>query len=262
MSSIFDKFKKFDETIFFKSHSELEDRINYLKKLNTKNDKQKLALKLCEIGLQGEKEIEYELKHCDIGMYVLHDVHLEYNNDKAQIDYILITPGFMYFIECKNLIGNITIDSTGQFIREYSYDSKFTKESIYSPLTQAQKHIDLFKKIWKSKHNALKYKIINKDLDKTFKPLVVMTNPKNLLDIKCAPLEIKKYVVRSDELVNYIKEDINCYSRDLLSSKKEMYVNAYNIMLNYHKDLKIDYNKFFKSLEEDFINKFGLKNTK
>ena len=43
-------------------------------------------------------------------MYVLHDVKVKYGDLTAQIDYIVITSVFIYFIECKNLIGNITVN--------------------------------------------------------------------------------------------------------------------------------------------------------
>ena len=68
-------------------------------------------LKLCELGLKGEKEIEFELKNANIGMYVLHDINMKYEDLTAQIDYIIITPASMYFIECKNLVGNITVNN-------------------------------------------------------------------------------------------------------------------------------------------------------
>lgn len=58
---------------------------------------------LCELALKGEREIEFELENTNIGMYVLHDVNLEFKNLKAQIDYIIITPAKVYFVECKIL---------------------------------------------------------------------------------------------------------------------------------------------------------------
>ena len=254
MLDMLNNFKRFEETIFYKNHSELEDRIKYLKKLLIKypgNEKIKSTLKFCEIGLQGEKEIRYELKNCNIGMYVLHDINLEFENSKSQIDYIIITAGYIYFVECKNLIGNITVDENGQFIREYTYDDKFIRESIYSPLAQAQKHIDLFKKIWKNKHNKLRYNILNIDFDKIYKPLVVMTYPKNILNLKYAPSDIKKYVVRSDELVNYIKKDISNYNKDELFTQKMMCKNAYNLMAYYNRNIIINYEELFNYLIND-----------
>lgn len=63
------------------------------------NEKLQNELKICEIGLQGEKEIAFELKNANIGMYGLHDLNLEYKDLKAQVDYIIITSVYIYFDE-------------------------------------------------------------------------------------------------------------------------------------------------------------------
>jgi len=66
-------------------------------------------------------------------MYVLHDVTLEYDGNKSQIDYFLFTRGYFYLIECKNLIGNITVDNDGQFYREYtSIKEKNKRSNLFS----------------------------------------------------------------------------------------------------------------------------------
>ena len=120
-------FKKFTETIFYKKDSQLEEQISALKELQQEypnNSKLNYKLKLCELGLIGENEIEFELKNANIGMYILHDVNLKYKDLTAQIDYIIITPGYTYFVECKNLIGNISVNNRGEFIREYIYNHK------------------------------------------------------------------------------------------------------------------------------------------
>ena len=254
--------KKFDETIIYKENSELEKQIQALNELHNKfpkNESISRELKNAQAGLKGENEIEYELKNADIGMYILHDINLNYNDDTAQIDYVIITPAYTYFVECKNLIGDITVDENGQFIREYNYDGKLLKKSIYSPLTQAEKHIDIFKKIWKDRHkDDLLIKLLNVNLDNFYKPLVVITNKSSVLNIDKAPNEIKKYITRSDLLVKYIKNDISRFNKDLLSSKKNMYESANNLMLIYNKDLNIDYIEKYKSLlsneEIDILN--------
>lgn len=90
---LLDIFNKFTETIFYKNDSELEFQIEALKKLHEEYPKNEIILqklKLCELGLAGEKEIEFELKNANIGMYVLHDVNLQFEDLKAQVDYILI----------------------------------------------------------------------------------------------------------------------------------------------------------------------------
>ena len=248
-------FDQFSETILYKKDSELELQIDALRKINNEypnNEKISQKLRICELGLKGEKEIEFELKNANIGMYVLHDVNLEYDDLKAQIDYLVITPAYIYFIESKNLIGNIAINNRGEFIREYQYGNKKIKEGIYSPLRQAERHIDVFKKIWKSQNNSIIDKTLRKNMiDNWYKPLVVMANSKNILNIRYAPKEIKEKVIRSDSLINYIKNDIENTEKQCLSNKKQLSYVAYSIMQNYNKEINRDYEQEFR----DWIKK-------
>lgn len=244
--------KKFTETIFFKKGSEIEEQIKALKFLLNKYPDNEILLnelKLCESGLQGEKEIEYELSNANIGMYVLHDVNMEYNGLKAQVDYIIITPAYTYFVECKNLIGNITIDSNGNFSREYYNGRRKVKEGMYSPLSQAQRHIEIFKKIWMSRNNSLIDKLLRRDnLDVWHKPLVVMANSKNVLNMKNAPKDYKDKVIKSDFLVEFLKNDLKKCDKDLLYNKEKMYQVAYSFMLNYNKMQAVDYVSKYEKL--------------
>lgn len=259
-------FNKFNETVFYKKSTELEKQIQVLKNLHEKypkNDKIARQLKLFELGIYGEKQIEYELKNANIGMYVLHDVNICSDDLKAQIDYIIITPAYTYFIECKNLIGNIIINDRGDFVREYSYNGQKYKEGIYSPLRQAEKHIDLFKKVWQTRHNTLYHNILNykKKFDLWNKPLVVLSNSKNIIDVRKAPKDIKDKIVRSDYLVSLIKKDISKCSKDLLSTKNQMEKNAYTIMADYNRTVYKDYEAEFMKLVDFSENKID-KNEK
>lgn len=215
-------------------------------------------LKLCELGLKGEKEIEFELKNANIGMYVLHDINMKYEDLTAQIDYIIITPASMYFIECKNLVGNIIVNSRGEFIREYTYNRKKVKEGIYSPIRQVERHIEIFKKIWNSKNTKLINKFQMKNFDKWCKYIVVMTNSKSILDIKSAPKEIKNKIVRSDSLVKYLQNDVNNTDKDMRYTAKEMKDNAFGIMSNYNVIIDRDYEQ---ELRDWLKNNISLENS-
>ena len=125
---------RFKDTVFFKETSDLEDKYNALKKLNEEypNNEELLSeLFIVKKGLDGENEIAYQLKKSNIGMYVLRDVKLKYEDLKAQIDYVIITPIFTYYVECKNLIGNITVTDKGDFIREFTISGKKIKKGMY-----------------------------------------------------------------------------------------------------------------------------------
>jgi len=219
-------FNKFRETIFLKEDSNITKQIEELKEIRKSLINKELIdrdIKKLEIGLQGEKEIAFELKNANIGMYVLHDIILKYEDMSTQIDYVIITKAYTYLVECKNLIGNINIDNKGQFKREYEINGKKIIEAIYSPYTQAVRHKEILKKRWLSKNNKRKTNIQEKFFDKLwYKPLVVLSNSKSILNINLAPLEIKNHTIRVDQLIDYIKKDIEKYDKDCYTSKKNM----------------------------------------
>ena len=88
-------------------------------------------------------------------------------------------------------------------------------------------------------------------IDNWYKPLVVMKNSKNILNIRYAPKEIKEKVIRSDSLINYIKNDIENTEKQCLSNKKQLSYVAYSIMQNYNKEINRDYEQEFR----DWIKK-------
>ena len=63
-------------------------------------------------------------------MFILRDVKIKYKDMTAQIDYVIITPVFIYYVECKNLIGNITVNDKGDFIREFTVNGK--KRNVFT----------------------------------------------------------------------------------------------------------------------------------
>ena len=227
---IFDIFKSFKEPIFIKTDSELEKKVEELNKLKNQginNKKLDKDLLLAKAGLQGEKEIEYELKNSNIGMYILHDITLKYKDLSAQIDYIIITAAKIYFVECKNLIGNVTVNENGDFIREYYLNGKKIKEGFYSPIRQAERHVDLFHKRWSLKNKGIFSYNREKNFNLFYVPLVVMANSKNILNLKHAPYDVKNKIIKSDQLIRILKNDIKKMDKDLLTSKSEMEEWAY-----------------------------------
>lgn len=218
-------FEKFVDIIFLKEDSSLERELEELKSIKDKvEEKEKINkdIKLLEYGLQGEKEIEFELRNANLGMYVLHDVVLEVDDLKAQIDYVIVTKAYTYLVECKNLFGNIIIDDKGEFRREYTYNGKDIKEAIYSPYTQAQRHKDIVMKRWYKKNGKIKTLLFENSVNNNYKPLIVLANSKGLLKMKYAPKEIRDCTIRVDQLVNYLKKDIDNYDKKMLSNRKLM----------------------------------------
>ena len=80
IDSAIDAFR-FKDTIFYKENSDLQDRYDALKRLNDEypnNNDLISELFIIKKGLDGENEIAYQLKKAHIGMYVLRDVKVKY----------------------------------------------------------------------------------------------------------------------------------------------------------------------------------------
>lgn len=90
-------FEKITDTIFLKEENSLENQLNILRKERDKVLEK--DIKLLEYGLYGENEIVFELKNANVGMYVLHDVVIQCGDIKAQIDFVIVTSAYTYFVE-------------------------------------------------------------------------------------------------------------------------------------------------------------------
>lgn len=248
-------FNKLSEPIFLKENSDAEKQLEKLKELETLlNEEGKAVLKqdikCLEYGIIGEKNIAFELKNSHMPMYILHDVYLEYEDFSAQIDYLVFTKKLCFVIECKNLYGNIEINNSGDFIRTLEFGVKRKKEGIYSPITQNQRHLELMKKIKsEQKSNILTKFMVEKSFENIHKSVVVLANPKTVLNAKFAKKEIKDKVIRADQLVKYIKE-MNDASKEATTSDDKMlsWVKSY---LDLHKDVERDYTAKYEQYKLD-----------
>lgn len=255
-------FNKLDKPIFLKEDSNTDEYISKLKELQEKlsgknKEKIDLEIKLAAIGQYGEKTIAFELMNSGMPMYILHDIHLEIDGLTAQIDYLVITRKVNFIIECKNLIGNITIDREGNFIRDYKVGKWKIKEGIYSPITQNARHMEVLRQIRKqSKSNILLKFMFDKFFDENYKSIVVLANPKTILNDRYAKKDISDMIIRADQLIKYIK-DINNKSDSLALSDKEMKDFALEI-LNLHTPSKSDYTKKYEELLKKSSKEPGL----
>lgn len=245
-------FNKLDKPVFIKKDSDIDEYISKLMELQEKSsgkikEKIDLEIKLATIGQFGEKTIAFELMNSGIPMYILHDIHIEIDGLTAQIDYIVITRKVNFVIECKNLIGNITVDRDGNFIREYQIRNRKIKEGIYSPITQNSRHMEVLKQIRKrSKSNILLKFMFDKFFNENYKSIVVLANSKTILNDRYAKKDVRDMIIRADQLIKYIK-DINDKSDIIASSDKEMKDFALEI-LSLHTPSKSDYTKKYEKL--------------
>lgn len=203
-------------------------------------------MKLLSYGIYGEDQILFELKNSHMPMYVLHDLYLEDEGLTAQIDFLVITEKADFVIECKNLIGNIEINNNGDFIRTVNYGKAYKKEGIYSPITQNRRHIELIKQIrGRTKSNFLTKALFEKFFYTMYQGIVVLANPKTVLNDKFAKKEIKEQVIRVDRLVEHIRQ-VNARSKDEPSSDKQMAELA-EFFLSVHKENPTDYLAKYKT---------------
>ena len=191
-------------------------------------------------------------------MYILHDVCLEHEDLTAQIDYIIITRKKIFIIECKNLIGNIEIDSQGNFIRTYEMFGKKVKEGIYSPVTQNQRHLNVLKACRKeAKGNFITKMAFEHYFDDNHKSLIVLANPKTYFNYRFAPKELKNTVIRADQLVATIKR-LNSESKDSSYTEKEMCELA-DFYLNANKPERSDYSKKYEEMLTEVENTHNIE---
>ena len=230
------------------TQKELDRMKEYLKTHPNKDLENKV--KLFEYGLAGEKQVLYELLHSGIGMYILHNVNFEYKGKSAQIDFVVITARCTYFIECKNFIGNITINSKGDFVRTYMKNNRKVTEGTYNPITQSKRHLEIIKEENYDNANILYKMNFEKTFDSFHDYIVVMANPKIIINDKYAPKNIKERLVKADQIIECLKR---------LESKRDPF--------RFEKDIKkvadvyIESNKE-KSLLKSFIAEYEKENIK
>ena len=249
IDSAFSAFR-FKDTIMFKDSSDLEDKYNALTKLNKEypnNEDLMSELYIVKKGLDGENEIAYQLKKSHIGMYVLRDIKVKYEDLTAQIDYVIITPVYTYYVECKNLVGNITVTDKGDFIRELNINGKKIKKGMYSPLRQVEAQREVIRKIWDSNTSKFTKLLASRNFNNYRRVLVVAANQDTILNTNRAPKDIKYKVLRADGLIRQIEYDLNHRSKDdYISTKAEMEKMA-NSYIDISSNDTIDYYDYYKN---------------
>lgn len=247
-------FTKSIGTVFLKSDNQTTDYISKLKNLqNQCPDEMKEEIEkqivIAESGLKGEEQIAFELKNSGIDMYILRDICLTYEELSAQIDYMIVTRKRVYIIECKNLIGNVEINSNGDFIRTYQLRGKQIKEGIYSPITQNVRHLQIIKEVRKAdKGNFIAKKIFENSFDNNYKSIIVLANPKTILNARYAKKEVKEQIVRSDQLIQKIK-DMDQQVKETMSGKEMMEIATF--FLEKNQQNRLDYAEKYEALLEE-----------
>ena len=230
---------------FYKADSDSKKQLERLQQLyTTAPDRVKpqieRGMKLLAYGIAGEENVAFELNNSYLPIIVLHDLRLEHEGLSVQIDYLIITTKLCLVVECKNLFGNLEVNNRGEFIRELDFNGKRKKEGIYSPVTQNTRHMEMIKQLrLANKRNPLMRAALEKYFDDFYRSVIVLANPKTVINLKHAPKNVKDQIIRSDQLIDYIKRLIRA-SKESSSSEKEMYEMA-DFFVGLHKENTVDY---------------------
>lgn len=209
---------------------------------------------ITKAGIIGEDNILFELKNSGMDMVVLHDIYIETKDGRgAQIDFVVFSAYGVFLIECKNLVGNIEIDSKGNFIRTIEYGGKRHKEGIYSPITQNERHLSVLSERRKEDKNFLSKILVQVGTDYYFTTLVVLANPKTVVNDRYAKKEIKEQVIRADQLIRVIREKNETRSKLMKCTKADMR-SAAQAMLDKNIEERKDYFLKFEELLKEVEN--------
>jgi hypothetical protein len=238
------------EPIFVKDFSDDNQQINDLIELSgrvrtpDKKDMIERDIDLLRIGMKGEADVYFELKNSFMPMLCLHDVRLEYQDYMAQFDFIIITKKSICILETKKLSGDIEITPDGDFVRiiKNRFGKFIKKEGMYSPIAQNERHVRILREI-----------LVKEKLIKTFpiKSLVVLANPKTVLNKKQCPKVIRDNVYKYDQLASCLKREIEDKSNDRDMVEKFLYAIA-DFLIKNHKPQQYDYMKKYSLNNSDF----------
>lgn len=249
---LFDKIKG---PVFLKESSSAQEQLKQLTALLGENLPAEIRaqvqrdMKLLEAGLYGEEQLAYELRNSHTPMLILHDLYLACGELTAQIDYLLVTRHAVFVIECKNLVGNIEITNNGDFYRTFL---RGAKERIYSPITQNQRHLELIKAIrMTTKTSLLAQHRFEQDFPLAYRSLVVLANPKTIVNDRYAKKQIRQQVVHCDQLISHIRE-VNATVPSI--SEKEMQALA-QFFLDRHQENPTDYTEKYRAAVQEQLAK-------
>ncbi|WP_100333575.1 HRDC domain-containing protein [Bacillus alkalisoli] len=199
----------------FNDKSPFLDGLNHL--LNSNDpavDVKKVThhLKTFSIGQTGESSVLFELKNSMLPMVILHDVTIEYDNYKAQMDFVIITHKFILVLEVKKLFGNIEVTDKGEFLRVITKNNRIVnKEGMYSPINQVERHVAILEKLLKSKEVIDKCPI---------RYAVTFANHKTIINMsKNAPQHIKDTIIRHDQIKTFLKSELDKKSPTFMLDK-------------------------------------------
>lgn len=249
--------RKITKPIFTKDFASENSQLTELTELaaklkpNTKKNYIERDIAFIKQGIEGEKNVAFELRNSFLPILCLHDIRLEYEDYVAQFDFIVISNKFICILETKKLNGDIEITSDGDFIRIIrGYDGRFIKKvGMYSPISQNERHVNILKEIL-SKEKLIRLLPL--------KSLVVMANPKSILNKNKCPKTIQTNIYKYDQVITYLTGLQKDKTNDIDMLEKYMYRISDFLIAN-NKPLQIDNYTKYGLNAEDFIQEAEVK---
>ena len=111
-------------------------------------------------GYKAEKQMAFYLKRefqNSENIFVLNDVRVQVDDDKAQIDHLIVYPAGVVLVESKSVSGEITIDSHGGWVREW----RGKREGMPSAIIQAENQSKVLKRYLVQQSDLLEWSLPN-----------------------------------------------------------------------------------------------------
>lgn len=254
--------RSIDKPVFIKEYRDQSHVIDTLDQMKSKFEDEDLIKSieldqlLIKLGDVGEKNICFELENSMLPILCLHNVCLEYDGQRVQMDFVLITHKYIAVLESKKLSGDITVNADGQFTRSFKSKSGkvYKKEAIYSPITQNERHVTLLRKFLMDKNLIKHMPVIS---------FVVLADPKSILNTRYAKKAVRNKILRCDQLIERLKfeldkkseinmpitsmEEIAEILRDTHFEKEQAFISKYEALLEDEPVEEKDYYELLKS---------------
>jgi Nuclease-related domain len=159
-------------------------------------------------GFKGELSLEYFYRYLPLNEIIfLHNIRILHEKYYFQIDTLILTQKFLLILEIKNLSGHIFFDNLySQIIRKIDD----IKESFEDPIYQVQRqahHLAEIMKLYKTPFIPIE-------------TLVVITNPKTLIESSPSHTDALYKVIKSAELKKRYDGFKQKYNEDQLTKKE------------------------------------------
>jgi|MTBAKMStandDraft_1061839.scaffolds.fasta_scaffold03189_4 hypothetical protein len=205
-------------------------------------------LKAVKNGAHGEKDAAYYIDFYygkSKNWAIIHDLRIEYEDQVAQIDHILINRLFdMYVLESKNYSYRIKITQEGEF--QAYYGKQFF--GIPSPIEQNKRHIHLLGHFLKTSE------ILPKRIGITIRPKFknfILFSPKVVITRPTGKTLDTSMIIKADALKTKLDEEVDKVNpiSDLTSMGKISSFSTVEEMANklasFHKPIKLDFRAKF-----------------